>query len=72
MIRKQRELYGPSKELELNIVLHPLNLDRIVTEDRDFFRDLMKSCNLRLGTKADPAYHVENFKIFDGAGKELR
>ncbi len=72
VIRKQRELFGPSKELELNIVLHPLNLDRIVTEDRDFFRDLMKSCNLRLGTKADPAYHVENFKIFDGAGKELR
>lgn len=72
VIRRQRELVGPDRELELNIVLHPLNLDRIVTEDRDFFRDLMKSCKVRLGTKADPSYHVENFKILDGAGKELR
>ncbi len=72
VIRKQRELVGPERELELNIVLHPLNLDRIVTEDRDFFRDLMKSCKVRLGTKADPSYHVENFKILDGTGKELR
>lgn len=72
VIRKQRELVGAERELELNIVLHPLNLDRIVTEDRDFFRDLMKSCKVRLGTKADPSYHVENFKILDGAGKELR
>ena len=72
VIRKQRELVGPDRELELNIVLHPLNLDRIVTEDRDFFRDLMKSCKVRLGTKADPSYHVENFKILDGTGKELR
>jgi ribonuclease G len=72
VIRKQREQVGADRELELNIVLHPLNLDRIVTEDRDFFRDLMKSCKVRLGTKADPSYHVENFKILDGAGKELR
>ncbi|MFN7340596.1 MAG: Rne/Rng family ribonuclease [Opitutia bacterium] len=72
VIRKQRELVGADRELELNIVLHPLNLDRIVTEDRDFFRDLMKSCKVRLGTKADPSYHVENFKILDGTGKELR
>ena len=72
VIRRQRELVGADRELELNIVLHPLNLDRIVTEDRDFFRDLMKSCKVRLGTKADPSYHVENFKILDGTGKELR
>jgi len=72
VIRKLREAHGPDRELELNIVLHPLNLDRIVTEDREFFRDLMKSCKLRLGTKADPSYHVENFKILDGTGKELR
>lgn len=72
VIRKQRELVGAEREIELNIVLHPLGLDRIVSEDRDFFRDLMKSCKVRLGTKADPSYHVENFKILDGAGKELR
>ena len=72
VVRKQREVVGPDRELELNIVLHPLNLDRIVREDGEFFRDLMQSCKVRLGTKADPSYHVENFKILDGAGKELR
>ncbi|MFZ9201771.1 MAG: Rne/Rng family ribonuclease [Opitutales bacterium] len=72
VIRKLRETYGPDKELEINILLHPLNLDRIVTEDRDFFRDLMKSCKVKLGTKSDATYHVEAFKLFDGAGKELR
>ncbi|TSA36376.1 MAG: Rne/Rng family ribonuclease [Opitutales bacterium] len=71
-IRKLRETYGPDKELEINILLHPINLDRIVTEDREFFRDLMKSCKVRLGTKPDPAYSIEAFKLFDGAGKELR
>jgi ribonuclease G len=72
VVRRQREVVGPDRELELNIVLHPLNLDRIVREDGEFFRDLMQSCKVRLGTKADPSYHVENFKILDGAGKELR
>ena len=72
VIRKLRETHGPDKELEINILLHPLNLDRIVTEDRDFFRDLMKSCKVRLGTKADATYHVEAFKLFGGDGKELR
>jgi len=72
VVRKQREVVGPDRELELNIVLHPLNLDRIVREDGEFFRDLMQSCKVRLGTKADPSYHVENFKILDGSGKELR
>lgn len=72
VIRKLRETYGPDRELEINIVLHPLNLDRIVTEDRDFFRDMMKSCKVKLGTKADGTYHVEAFKLLDSAGKELR
>ena len=72
VIRRLRETVGPDKELEINILLHPVNLERIVTEDRDFFRDLMKSCKVRLGTKPDPTYSIEAFKLFDAAGKELR
>ncbi len=72
VIRRQREIVGPDKELEINILLHPINLERIVTEDREYFRDLMKSCKVRLGTKPDPTYSIEAFKLFDGAGKELR
>ena len=49
-----------------------MNLERIITEDREFFRDLMKSCKVRLGTKPDPTYSIEAFKLFDGSGKELR
>ena len=71
-IRKLRETVGPDKELEINILLHPINLERIITEDREFFRDLMKSCKVRLGTKPDPTYSIEAFKLFDGSGKELR
>ena len=71
-IRRLREAVGPDKELEINILLHPINLERIITEDREFFRDLMKSCKVRLGTKPDPTYSIEAFKLFDGAGKELR
>jgi ribonuclease G len=72
VIRRLREGAGPEKELEINILLHPVNLERIITEDREFFRDLMKSCKVRLGTKPDPTYSIEAFKLFDGAGKELR
>ncbi|MFM9146630.1 MAG: Rne/Rng family ribonuclease [Verrucomicrobiota bacterium] len=72
VIRRLRETHGPDKELEINILLHPVNLERIVTEDRDFFRDLMKSCWVKLGTKADPTYSVEFFRLFDASGKELR
>jgi ribonuclease G len=72
VIRRLREATSPEKELEINILLHPVNLERIITEDREFFRDLMKSCKVRLGTKPDPTYSIEAFKLFDGAGKELR
>lgn len=72
VIRRQREIVGPDKELEINILLHPINLERIITEDREYFRDLMKSCKVRLGTKPDPTYSIEAFKLFDGSGKELR
>jgi len=72
VIRRLRETVGPDKELEINILLHPVNLERIITEDRDFFRDLMKSCKVRLGTKPDQTYSIEAFKLFDSAGKELR
>lgn len=72
VIRRLREQHGPDKELEINILLHPINLERIVTEDREYFRDLMKSCKVRIGTKPDPTYSIEAFKLFDGGGRELR
>ena len=50
----------------------PKAVAKIAKEDREFFRDLMKSCKVRLGTKPDPTYSIEAFKLFDGSGKELR
>ena len=72
VIRRLRQSTSPDKEIEINILLHPINLDRIIKEDRDYFRDLMKSCNVRLGTKPDSSCSIEAFKLFDGAGRELR
>jgi len=59
--------------LFLRILLHPVNLERLRSEDEAHLVELEKSYNLNLSFRADPSYHVENFKILDGkTGRELR
>ena len=68
-LRTERRVTG---EIVIRIVLHPINLDRIKLEDKDFFIDLEKSCNVRLLFKHDAAFHVETFKLMDEAGNDFR
>lgn len=65
---------GPGAEpLFLRILLHPVNLERLRAEDESHLIELEKSYNVNLSFRADPSYHVENFKILDGkTGRELR
>ena len=68
-LRTERKVAG---EIVIRIVLHPINLDRIKLEDKEFFIDLEKSCNVRLLFKHDATFHVETFKLMDEAGNDFR
>ncbi len=59
--------------LELRVLLHPDNLERLRSEDECYLVDIEKAFNVRLSFKADPLFHIENFKVVDAkTNKELR
>lgn len=53
-------------EIEMLILLHPENLQRLQTEDYEHLTNLEKAYNVKLKFRSDPSYHVENFRILDG------
>ena len=70
-LRTRKEYQG--KEVSLRILLHPINLERLRSEDREVLGDMEKAYNMRLAFRADPAFHVENFKILNADnGEELK
>ena len=61
------------KEITLRILCHPSALERLRTEDENLLVELEDLYRVKLTFRADPSYHVENFKIFDAeSGQELR
>ena len=61
------------KELSFRVFLHPMNLDRLRGDDRDSISDLEKAYNIQLSFRADPTFHVENFKVvYMTTGEEMR
>ncbi len=54
-----------TNEIAMLILLHPDNLKLMQNEDYDHLINLEKAYNLKLTFRADPSYHVENFKILD-------
>jgi len=68
-LRTERKVAG---QIVIRIVLHPINFERIAREDKEFFFDLEKSCDVRLLWKQDATYHVETFKLMDEAGNDFR
>jgi len=61
------------KQVDVRILLHPTNLERLRNEDHRHLLDIEKVFNVKLSFRADPAYHVENFRIIDAEnGEELR
>ena len=49
------------------------NLERLRNEDEDLLIGIEESYGARLSFRANPVYHVENFKIIDAeTGQEQR
>ncbi len=73
VIRHIRARDGHDKEIQLRVLLHPTNLDRLRHEDEDLLLEIEQSYGAKLSFRADPIYHVENFKILDvETGQEHR
>ena len=73
VIRHIRARDGHDKEINLRVLLHPTNLERLRTEDEELLLEIEESYGARLSFRADPIYHVENFKILDiETGQEQR
>jgi ribonuclease G len=73
VIRHIRVRDGVDKEINLRVLLHPTNLDRLRHEDEDLLLGIERSYGARLSFRADPIYHIENFKIIDvESGQEQR
>ncbi len=62
---------GNDRQLGLLILLHPENLQRLQTEDYEHLTNLEKVYNVKLTFRADPSYHVENFRILDSSGGKI-
>lgn len=65
VIRHIRARDGVKKEINLLVLLNPSNLERLRNEDESLLLGIEESYGARLSFRADPIYHVENFKIID-------
>jgi ribonuclease G len=61
------------KEYALRVLVHPSILERLRSEDADLLVRMEKNYGVKLAFRADPNYHVENFKIINAlTGEEYR
>ena len=58
------------KEYSLRVHVHPSILDRLRSEDADLLVRMEKLFGVKLAFRADPNYHVENFKIINANTNE--
>lgn len=72
IIRRFHKGTRVQEAIRLRVLLHPLVLERMRTEDEALLLDIEKSYNARLSFRADPGFHLENFKIIDPqTGQEM-
>jgi ribonuclease G len=61
------------KTYSLRVLVHPAVLERLRSEDADLLVRMEKSFGVQLAFRADPNYHIENFKIINAnTGEEYR
>jgi len=61
------------KDYNLRVLVHPSILERLRSEDADLLVRMEKLFGVKLAFRADPAYHVENYKIINAVtGEEYR
>ncbi len=62
-----------SKDYSLRVMVHPGILERLRSEDANLLVRMEKDYGVKLAFRADPSYHLENFKIINAAtGEEYR
>ena len=57
-------------DFQLKVVVHPLVLDRLRTADEQLLIDMEKKYYGKLSFRADPAFHAEEFKIYNSLTNE--
>ena len=73
VIRHIRARDGQAVKVNLRVLVHPTNLERLRNEDEELLLEIEESYNAHLSFRADPIYHVENFKILNvETGREER
>lgn len=74
VIRRLKSQIDASEEpFWLRIFCHPHSLERLRHEDEQVLVEIEDTYGVKLSFRADPAYHVESFKIVDArTGQELR
>lgn len=65
VIRHIQARDGLDKDISLLVLLNPSNLERLRNEDEKLLLGIEESYGARLSFRADPIYHVENFKIIN-------
>jgi ribonuclease G len=61
------------KEYNLRVMVHPGILERLRSEDANLLVRMEREYGVKLAFRADPGYHVENFKIINAlTGEEYR
>tara|TARA_B110000008_G_C16977478_1_gene566546 strand:+ start:1150 stop:2886 length:1737 start_codon:yes stop_codon:yes gene_type:complete len=65
VIRHMRAQKGREYEIQLKVLLNPSNLERLRDEDESLLLEIESTYGAKLSFRADPIYHVENFKIID-------
>jgi len=72
-VARRLQLRKDGKEYSLRVLVHPSILERLRSEDADLLVRMENSYGVKLAFRADPAYHVEHFKIINSVtGEEFR
>jgi ribonuclease G len=72
-VARRLQLRKDGKEYSLRVLVHPSILERLRSEDADLLVRMETSYGVKLAFRADPAYHVEHFKIINAeSGEEYR
>jgi len=72
-IVRRLQLRYPGKEFALRVLVHPGVLERLKVEDADLLVRMEKLYGVKLSFRADPNYHVENYKVLNAvSGEEYR
>jgi len=72
-IVRRLTMRNETKEYSLRVMVHPGILERLRSEDADLLVRMEKNYGVKLAFRADPNYHVENFKIINAnTGEEYR